>query len=51
MLKMEYLLIKLINLEQAQRLVAESIQIYNERRPYLSLNDKTPDKVYRAFYA
>ncbi|MEY0878633.1 IS3 family transposase [Providencia manganoxydans] len=49
-LKMEYLLIKPRNLEQARRLVEESIQIYNERRPHLSLNYKTPDEVHRAFY-
>ncbi|UPS61183.1 IS3 family transposase [Providencia rettgeri] len=50
-LKMEYLLVKPRNLEQARRLVEESIQIYNERRPHLSLNYKTPDEVHRAFYA
>nr|WP_157879473.1 IS3 family transposase [Xenorhabdus poinarii] len=50
-LKMEYLLIKPSNLKQARRLVEESIQIYNERRPHLSLNYKTPDEVHRAFYA
>lgn len=49
-LKMEYLLVKPRNLEQARRLVEESIQIYNERRPHLSLNYKTPDEVHRAFY-
>lgn len=36
---------------KTRRLVEESIQIYNERRPHLSLNDKTPDDVHRAFYA
>lgn len=50
-LKMEYLLVKPRNLEQARMLVEESIQIYNERRPHLSLNYKTPDEVHRAFYA
>lgn len=50
-LKMEYLLVKPKNLEQARRLVEESIQIYNEKRPHLSLNYKTPDEVHRAFYA
>ncbi|EEI49357.1 hypothetical protein HMPREF0693_0773 [Proteus mirabilis ATCC 29906] len=33
-----------------RRLVDESIQIYNERRPHLLLNYKTPDEVHRAFY-
>ena len=50
-LKMEYLLIKPNNLEQARKLVEESIQLYNEKRPHLSLNYKTPDEVHRAFYA
>ncbi|WP_238601685.1 integrase core domain-containing protein, partial [Proteus terrae] len=50
-LKMEYLLIKPSNLEQARKLVEESIQLYNEKRPHLSLNYKTPDEVHRAFYA
>ncbi|MBG3018687.1 integrase core domain-containing protein, partial [Proteus vulgaris] len=31
--------------------VEESIQLYNEKRPHLSLNYKTPDEVHRAFYA
>lgn len=50
-LKMEYLMIKPNNLEQARKLVEESIQLYNEKRPHLSLNYKTPDEVHRAFYA
>ncbi|PNL48361.1 IS3 family transposase [Proteus mirabilis] len=50
-LKMKYLLIKPSNLEQARKLVEESIQLYNEKRPHLSLNYKTPDEVHRAFYA
>lgn len=49
-LKMEYLLLKPKNLEQARRLVEESIDIYNERRPHLLLSYKTPDEVHRAFY-
>ncbi|MCW2257216.1 transposase InsO family protein [Providencia alcalifaciens] len=49
-LKMEYLLVKPSNLEQARKLVEESIQLYNERRPHLSLNYKTPNEVHRAFY-
>ncbi|SUC39698.1 Integrase core domain [Proteus mirabilis] len=48
--KMEYLLIKPRNLEQARRLVEESIHIYNERRPHLSLNYKMPNEIHRAFY-
>ncbi|WP_375804070.1 integrase core domain-containing protein [Proteus terrae] len=43
---MEYLLVKPRNLEQARRLVEESIQIYNEKRPHLSLNYKTHNEVH-----
>ncbi|WP_409277909.1 IS3 family transposase [Providencia rustigianii] len=50
-LKMEYLLIKPSNLEQARKLVEEAIQLYNEKRPHLSLNYKTPNEVHRASYA
>lgn len=50
-LQMEYLRIKPNNLEQARKLVDESIQLYNEKRPHLSLNYKMPDEVHRAFYA
>ncbi len=49
-LKMEYLLIKPNNLEQARKLVEESIQLYNEKRPHLSLNYKTLNELNRAFY-
>lgn len=49
-LKMEYLLIKPQNLEQAKILVEESIRIYNQRRPHLSLNYKTPDEVHQVSY-
>ncbi|WP_151803085.1 integrase core domain-containing protein, partial [Acinetobacter guillouiae] len=30
-------------------MVAESIEIYNVRRPHMSLKYKTPDEVHRAF--
>lgn len=35
-LKMEYLLIKPSHLEQARKLVEESIPLYNEKRPHYS---------------
>ncbi|MDM1022332.1 IS3 family transposase, partial [Acinetobacter sp. VNK23] len=41
-LKNEYLLQKPANLEEARRMVAESIGIYNTRRSHLALNYKTP---------
>lgn len=48
-LKGEFLLKKPNNLDEAKRMVKESIQIYNHRRPHLSLKYKTPDEVHRAF--
>ncbi|MBC8995460.1 transposase, partial [Pseudomonas sp. N40(2020)] len=34
---------------EAIRMVDESVQIYNNERPHLSLKYKTPDAVHRAF--
>jgi putative transposase len=48
-LKTEYLLIKPDTLEQAARMVDESVQLYNEKRPHMALQYKTPDEVHRAF--
>lgn len=48
-LKNEYLLVKLNDLVEAKKMVAESIQIYNQRRPHTALKYKTPDEVHRAF--
>lgn len=49
-LKNEYLLAKPANIEQATKMVDESVNIYNSRRPHLALKYKTPDEVHRAFY-
>ena len=48
-LKNEYLLSKPNDLADAKRMVAESVTIYNQRRPHLALKYKTPDEVHRAF--
>jgi putative transposase len=48
-LKAEFLIHRPQNLEQARQMVKESIRIYNEKRPHLSLKYKTPDEVHRAF--
>lgn len=48
-LKNEYLLIKPNNLEEAKKMVKQSIDIYNQRRPHWALKYKTPDEVHRAF--
>ena len=47
-LKNEYLLIKPKDLEEAKRMVKQSINIYNQQRPHSALGYKTPDKVHRA---
>ncbi|WP_422398909.1 IS3 family transposase [Vibrio fluvialis] len=48
-LKMEYLLTKPNDLNEAREMVAESVKLYNEQRPHTALNYKTPDEVHRAF--
>lgn len=48
-LKEEFLMHRPRNLEEARLMVKESIRIYNEKRPHLSLKYKTPDEVHRAF--
>lgn len=50
-LKGEFLLSKPADLDQARRMVAQSIQIYNAERPHLSLKMQTPDAVHRASMA
>jgi transposase InsO family protein len=35
---------------EARIMVREAIEIYNTRRPHLSLEYKTPDAVHRAFF-
>lgn len=48
-LKHEFLLTKPKDIAEAKAMVADSIHIYNARRPHLSLQYKTPDEVHRAF--
>ncbi|MGF1851724.1 integrase core domain-containing protein, partial [Vibrio satsumensis] len=48
-LKMEYLLNKPNDLDEAKKMVAESVKIYNEYRPHTALKYKTPDEIHRAF--
>jgi len=50
-LKTELLLQRPANLEQAVRMVRESVAIYNCERPHLSLKMQTPDAVHRASLA
>ena len=46
-LKQEFLLYKCQNLKELKQLVDESILIYNEMRPHLSLGMKTPSQVHK----
>jgi putative transposase len=50
-LKMEFLLHRPANLEQATTMVRESVRLYNQERPHLSLKYKTPDAIHRASLA
>lgn len=50
-LKSELLLQRPADLEQARRMVRESVQIYNHERPHCSLKMQTPDTVHRASLA
>ena len=50
-LKGEFLHTRPVDLDQAKRMVAQSIQIYNTERPHLSLKMQTPDAVHRASIA
>ncbi|MFZ2389078.1 MAG: integrase core domain-containing protein, partial [Polaromonas sp.] len=50
-LKNELLLQRPADLAQARCMVRESIDIYNQERPHLSLQLKTPDEVHRASLA
>ena len=47
-LKGEFLLQTPANLAEARKLIAQSIQIYNNERPHASLKNKTPNEVHRA---
>ncbi|MEM5433592.1 IS3 family transposase, partial [Cupriavidus oxalaticus] len=47
-LKSEFLLNRPADLQQAARMVRESVHIYNRERPHQALKYKTPDDVHRA---
>jgi len=49
-LKSEYLLHKPIDIEEVIKMVAESVEIYNTKRPHFALKYKTPNEVHQAFY-
>lgn len=49
-LKGEFLINQPKDIDQARRMVEESILIYNQKRLHLGLKYKTPDAVHRAFF-
>lgn len=49
-LKGEFLLSRPKDINEARQMVAESVMIYNQKRPHLSLKYKTPDAVHQAFF-
>lgn len=48
-LKTEYLLQKPSNLNEAKKMVDESVYLYNHKRPHMALKYKTPDEIHQAF--
>lgn len=46
-LKQEFLITQCRNLQELKRVIRESVDIYNDLRPHLSLNMKTPNEVHR----
>ena len=46
-LKREFILYKCQNIGELKQLIEESILIYNEMRPHLSLGLKTPNQVHK----
>ena len=47
-LKGEFLLHRPADLQQASKMVAQSVRIYNQERPHTALKYKTPEAVHRA---
>ncbi len=46
--KNEYLLVKPNNLQEAKKMVEQSINTYNKRKPHTVLKYKTPDEIHQA---
>ena len=47
-IKNEYIIHKPSTLEEARRMVDESIYLYNYKRPHMALEYKTPDEIHQA---
>ncbi|NTS78625.1 transposase, partial [Catenovulum sp. SM1970] len=48
-LKNEYLLMKPNNLNEARKMVKQSVDLYNQQRPHSASKYKTPDEIHQAF--
>ncbi len=46
-LKEEFLFTQCANKKDLEKLIAESVYIYNNERPHLSLNMQTPNEVHK----
>ncbi len=46
-LKQEFLIVKPTDIHQARQMIAQSIKLYNERRPHLALNYLTPNIIHK----
>ena len=49
-LKSEFLLHKPKDIHEARKMIAQSVDVYNHKRPHLSLKYETPDAVHQAFF-
>lgn len=47
-LKMEYLLMRPNDLSEAKKMVAQSVETYNQKRPHTALKYKTPEEIHQA---
>jgi putative transposase len=46
-LKQEFLIVKPTDIHQARQMIAQSVKLYNERRPHLALNYLTPNIIHK----
>ncbi len=46
-LKQEFLIYKCKNIQDLKQMIKESIYIYNNKRPHLSLKMKTPETIHK----
>lgn len=46
-LKGEFLMVKPNNIKEAKKMIKQAIKLYNNRRPHLALNYKTPNQIHQ----